>query len=296
MRLAGKHLENTNTSAQSAGNLPPSLRMLRGRAERHFASRLKMVFDQVDDTFFDLADSARNHRRQTHYFDAMRLIRVERKTISSEFVRAISGAFEFLANPDVAAPKPAGRAEGSNFELIADDELEEIIALDTMVSKAEEQCCQQLQLFIRRLDNQVLQSVNSKNNPLGPGVICDSFFKATEGLEVGIRSKLVLLKLFERVRRERGFSSTLEPEMRGLEMAIMKVVLKDPSFFDKERHPARRLLNEVAQASMGFASEELPEQDPLYQKIHEVLEQLQGVATDDAVLTRLLTDFIAFVE
>lgn len=456
------HLVKSTTSSDKSGAMSPPMRMLRDRAERHFVARLKVVLDQVDDTFFDLADSADNHRQQTHYFDAMRLIRVERKAIERSFVGAVSKAFDRLIDPDLEEVKPITAKSGSNgFELVADDELEEIIALDTMVSKSEELCQQQLQQICRRLDTMAAYKVTSKTNPLGPDVVCDAFFKSVEGLDIGIRSKLVLMKLFDRhvvstlaellrqsnqlleelgispvsearkptppkrpanqrpvgegvfreeygyesgnspgfgeseaqksnygrlvaqlnsvlarqkglsmpaeggegrgraynlddvleavtsiqlesivqadgdqepslveaitqqlyasrgeaslsprdqgvihlvdsmfkrVRSHHGLASSIEPEMRGLEMAIMKVALKDPTFFDKERHPARRLINEVAQASIGFDPQERLEKDPLYQKIHDVLQQLQNAAGDDTTLTRLLTDFIAFVD
>lgn len=447
-----------NNSSHRVVKLPSAMRMVRDRAERYLSARLQTVFEHVDDTFFDLADNADSNHQQTCYFDAMRLIRVQRKAIQSAFLRTISQAYDYLIYPN-PGPHTGHPSSPGGFELVADDELEEIIALDTMVSKADERYKKQLEYLIKRLDSLALQAVTFKNNPLGPDLICDAFFKAVETLGMGIRSKLVLLKLFDRhvmlaleelfvqsnqlfkelgvlpdletarpakpkngqstlqktsqsfetgfrytdserssqsdygrlvaqlnsvlsnlgttfggmveeetdtetadekqylelddvlgaitqlqghsrqdvkdkqgsltkaiieqlaavkktsqlrmpekavihlvdslfqrVRGERGYSSALEPEMRGLELAIMKIALKDPSFFDKERHPARRLLNEVTRVAIGFCEGEKLSSDPLYQKIHEVLAQLQEVESDSATLTGLLTEFIAFVE
>ena len=194
------HIVDKASSANQrpAGVLPPPLRMLRDRAERHFAARLKGVFEQVDDTFFDLADRADNYRQQTRYFDAMRLIRFERKTIESAFQQSVGLAFDSLVDEALSERRAATQLGSNAFELADGEELEEIIALDTMVSRADESNRQQLQYLAMRLESLTSRPVALKDNPLGPDIICDSFFRATAGLDIGIRSKLVLLKLFER--------------------------------------------------------------------------------------------------
>ncbi|MCV6605951.1 MAG: DUF1631 domain-containing protein, partial [Porticoccaceae bacterium] len=55
------------------------------------------------------------------------------------------------------------------------------------------------------------------------------------------------------------------------------------------------LLNEVAQASMGFGESEEASNDPVYKKIHEVVDQLHQSDVDSDQLPQLLDDFVSFV-
>ena len=162
--------------------------------------RLRSVFEQVDDVFFDLADRAENSHLQTVYFDAMRMIRLEQGNIEQAFTNSLNAAFQCLIDPG-AALTPEGvdsSVPRSQLEVVDNDELEEMIALDTMVSRSMEQCQPELGLLSERLDYVADIAVNQKNNPVGPEAICDAFGLAIKILPLDIRSKLVLLKLFDR--------------------------------------------------------------------------------------------------
>ncbi|MCV6605950.1 MAG: DUF1631 domain-containing protein [Porticoccaceae bacterium] len=442
------HIVKNGTTLQprQTGVLPPPLRMLRDRAERHFAARLKAVFEQVDDTFFDLADRSDNSRQQTLYFDAMRLIRFERKNIESAFQNSLELAFDSLVNSEAAEKRQQRHQKNSAFELADGDELEEIIALDAMVSRADEGNRQQLQILATRLESLTGQGVSLKDNPLGPDVVCDTFFRATADLDIGIRSKLVLLKLFERhvvsplgdflsqsnqllqelgvlpelekrqgaeaqpirskskdssrhpgdfldrdslqqqqknygrlvgqlnsvmarqwqqsedenngklptlpeaapaevvkavdqlevtgvssllerlqqqlaggdhpmslgsterglvhlvdalfdhICADQSLPPTLEKQMAELQVAIAKAALSDSGFFDKQRHPARRLFNEIVQAAQGYTESENLDSDPLYPHVSQALQQLLRCACSPVRLTQALTELVSITE
>lgn len=176
--------------------LPQPVLALQGRARTCLASCLNAMFDQVDDTFFDLADRADNNRQQTMYFDAMRLLRVERKNIEHNFFRVLTQGFQQLGVS--VSPDSLGRGPNAGLEVVENDQLEEIIALDTMVSKATDQCKGELEALNARIGSQVPASVTMKNNPVGPDVICDAFNESVSHLNLKIPIKLVLFKLFER--------------------------------------------------------------------------------------------------
>jgi hypothetical protein len=153
------------------------------------------MFDQVDDTFFDLADRADNNRQQTMYFDAMRLIRMERKNIEHNFFGVLTQSFQQLGqyhDPELPSQEPEG------LEVVENEQLEEIIALDTMVFRVSELCKPELEALNTRLSSMVPASVTLKNNPVGPEVICESFNEAVAHLELKLPVKLVLFKLFDR--------------------------------------------------------------------------------------------------
>lgn len=175
--------------------LPRPLLALKGRIHTFLASRLNNMFDQVDDTFFDLADRADNNRQQTMYFDAMRLIRMERKNIEHNFFGVLTQSFQQLGQyqgPELPSQEPEG------LEVVENEQLEEIIALDTMVFRVSELCKPELEALNTRLSSMVPASVTLKNNPVGPEVICESFNEAVAHLELKLPVKLVLFKLFDR--------------------------------------------------------------------------------------------------
>lgn len=182
--------------SQAFYKLPQPVLALQGRARTYLATCLNAMFDQVDDTFFDLADRADNNRQQTLYFDAMRLIRMERKNIEHHFFRALTQGFQSLGN---SRDTGLGSRSPQGLEVIENDQLEEIIALDTMVSKAVEQCKAELEPLNARIGSLVPAEVTMKNNPVGPDVVCEAFNEAVAHLELKIPIKLVFFKLFDRL-------------------------------------------------------------------------------------------------
>ena len=69
--------------------------------------------------------------------------------------------------------------------------------------------------------------------------------------------------LFDQVRSDLSFPPVLLPELPNMQVAVAKAALSDPGFFDKPRHPARRLFNEATQAAQGFSDSENFSDDPL---------------------------------
>lgn len=79
-------------------------------------------------------------------------------------------------------------------------------------------------------------------------------------------------------------------------MPVVKTALANPAFFESEQHPARRLLNEVASASIGLSAGSGLDEDPVYKKLVRIFEQWQTLDDNARGLSGLLLDFICFVE
>src|SRR5690606_11943264 len=59
--------------------------------------------------------------------------------------------------------------------------------------------------------------------------------------------------------------------------------------------PARRLLNEIASAALGWVDQDDAQRDSLYQKIEQVVQRLLNDFVDDpAIFSELLAEFMAF--
>ena len=101
--------------------------------------------------------------------------------------------------------------------------------------------------------------------------------------------------LFEFILDDRNLPDSLKALIGRLQIPMLKVAVIDKSFFARGSHPARRLLNEIAAAAMGWADQDDVQRDGLYQKIDQVVQRLLKDFVDDpAIFAELLADFLAF--
>lgn len=63
--------------------LPAALIRLRDASARSLSTILSEFFDSADDVLFGMADRAGSNQDQVAYFDAMRELRLRRRTLSS---------------------------------------------------------------------------------------------------------------------------------------------------------------------------------------------------------------------
>lgn len=162
--------------------------------------RLKHVLDQVDDAFFDLADKAENNQQQMVYFDAMRELRLKSKVIEGDFVAWVMKDFEHYLNPAILRRRADKDSSQENeLSLVETDELELDLAIQGMAGKARrahEDVLYLLGLRMAALAGRPAQQ-NEDDFPVSPERLSEAFGEATKTLEMPIRPKLVLFKLFD---------------------------------------------------------------------------------------------------
>ncbi|MBD3648446.1 MAG: DUF1631 family protein, partial [Pseudomonadales bacterium] len=79
------------------------------------------------------------------------------------------------------------------------------------------------------------------------------------------------------------------------QITIIRVALSDQTFFNREGHPARMLLNEFAAAGIGWTEVEKLQEDPLYRKMQELVNRmLDEYEGDVAFFEELIRDFKSF--
>lgn len=171
-------------------------------------SLLQNLFDNIDDALFELADRAEKNSEQNMYFESMREIRIKRRGVELAYGHVLDEAFLSLlgesvptlaSEADIPTLSAGDELAGGELKLVENDELEELIAIDAMVAKAERQYQAALKPLNTRLDSMVDgQAVTDKNNPFGPDILCKSFLQVCGDLDLGIKAKLVLFKLFDR--------------------------------------------------------------------------------------------------
>ncbi|OZG72498.1 hypothetical protein BTA51_15360 [Hahella sp. CCB-MM4] len=185
-------------SAAKGVKLPAPLVKLRDRCGEHLRKLMVRLFDQMDDTYFDLADQATSNAQQSSYFDAMRELRLKKNRVTALFIQGFTRDFQFRdsGNGKPAAKKPL---DLENLSLVKDDALEEQVAVDNMVNRFQSEAGRELEHLTLRMDALMLNvDVEDQSNPLGPARITKNFAAACQDLEMDIKAKLVFFKLFEK--------------------------------------------------------------------------------------------------
>lgn len=170
---------------------------------QYLEERMRIMMENIDDALFDMAEKAETNNDQTLYFDAMREVRLKNRTVQSAFGAEVKRALQcFLEGRNylgAAAADAAADGDLMTMSLVGNDELEEQLAIDGIVQKARRRYEEELSALTKRLA--ALEADNGLNpdaNPMDPKVICEAFVKASETLEVELKVKLIIYKLFDR--------------------------------------------------------------------------------------------------
>ncbi len=448
------HKATTDQATHSPlARLPVILLQVRDKAAQQLRHGLQELFDNADDTLFEMADRARNDIEQNIFFEAMRDLRLKRKSIERGFLEQFFEAFVSLTQYDgLQSALPHSLAFDAGAAL-PDDDLERNVAVEAMVSKVLSREGFALDQLTTRLSVLLGKELLEQHNPLGPAMLCEYFLQAGRNLGVEIKVKLIILKLFDRyvlssadqlyaeanqlliatgvlpelkpapARRvtdraaasahaepvetiarpgntqiddsvqevfaalqellfhvrgsvaptleastqtqpistrdllrllshlqqyvpalatqddfdlrnqleqlltrvsvksgksrvvgvadedvinliamlfecildDRNLPDSLKALIGRLQIPMLKVAVLDKSFFSRSSHPARRLLNEIAAAAMGWGECDDHQRDSLYLRIEQVVQRLLNDFVDDpAIFSELLADFLAF--
>ncbi|WP_066963008.1 DUF1631 domain-containing protein [Microbulbifer sp. Q7] len=189
-------LKEQHRAAKGTLSLPPPVTAVRDRAQVLLAEQAKLVFAKVDDSLFAMAEKAHGQDEQDGLFQALRLLRVERRKVVERFSSHLADAFLVR---DVPADERDDPYSADNLSLVHNDDLEQLVAVDTMVANAKRDFSEPLTEISLRLNTLLSVKIYDKNNPLGPDAICDAFVEACRPLDLHIRARLTLLKKFEQL-------------------------------------------------------------------------------------------------
>ena len=181
--------------------LPAPFAEMKDKGKHALQPLLQSLFDNIDDALFELADRAAENAVQNMYFESMREIRIKRRGMELGFGREIDNGFLTLlvrpGEPPILSQSDVVSSE--TMSLVQEDELEEQVAAEGMETKAVGQFGTKLMQLTSRLDALIEhQQVTDENNPFGPRMISQAFLLVCRELDVDIKAKLVLFKLFDR--------------------------------------------------------------------------------------------------
>ncbi|HTV84515.1 MAG TPA: DUF1631 domain-containing protein [Dyella sp.] len=178
------------------------LNAVRSIAARRLQQYIGNMFEHVDDALFDLAEKAENNAAQMHYFDGMREVRKRRPVIERSFLAQVSRELnDFVSGQRSPGQNntPAPVAGSIELSLVADNELEESLAITSLIGKNETRLARDLFAVNQRLS--VIcggTRIEDATNPIGPALLAQAFRLSMRELSADMRVKLIIYKLFDR--------------------------------------------------------------------------------------------------
>ena len=336
--------------------LPVILLQVHDKAAQRLKHGLQVLFDNTDETLFEMADKAKSDAEQNLFFEAMRDVRLKRKYIQRGFLDRFFEAFIQFTQADysVRTLNDPGYAQGA-YSLMA-NELERAQIIKAMVAQVLARDQLALGQLTARLSLLSCTPLDDHSNPLGPAMLCEYFLQAEREQGMDIKVKLIMLQLFEKyllshtgqlyadanqlliatgvlpdlsgrtsyyageahslsapattvveeasnlvgmlfeyIAKDRNLSPSLKSLIAQLHMPMLRIARQDPDFFSCDNHVARRLLNVIAAAAMGWDQSTDGCSDPLFRQIQQVIHLLASYTGDNpSLLEALLHEFMAF--
>jgi hypothetical protein len=107
----------------------------------------------------------------------------------------------------------------------------------------------------------------------------------------------VISMLFEFILDDPGLSDAMRALLARLQIPMLKVAILDKSFFSRKDHPARRLLNGMAQAAIGWTEKSGRSGDGLYAHVDTIVSRILSEFDDNIGLFEELNEqFSAFLD
>ena len=198
-KIVGIHGGRNIASDRHIKPLPDVLIKLRELAKISLKDSLRKLFDNADDALFAMADKSGSNGDQAIFFDAMRELRLQKRKVATHLIRSLVQSFnEVGQTPSQDAPTEL-KDTFEDITLIQHDELELNVTIEGMASRLKNSVGKQFDDLHTRIASIMLPTeVREIQIPLNPAVICQSFATACEDLNIELKARLVIFKLFEK--------------------------------------------------------------------------------------------------
>ncbi len=165
---------------------------------------IQNYYNKIDDSLFDFAEKSGNNELQTQYFDAMREVRKKKELMVRKFSENIQQVFKNFKKGQFnyfgSITQSKQQKDDSSLSLVADEELDEKLAISNIVNKANGVLHNELFAIKKRFTLLAGGSeISIDQTPTSPAVIVNAFSITLEHILIDVRVKLIMMKLLERV-------------------------------------------------------------------------------------------------
>ncbi len=198
-KIIGIHDGKQIEMSESVRSLPAPIIKIRDEAKENIKNLLRQLFDNADDALFAMADKSGKGEDHSVYLESMRELRLQKKYIANSFLQQIMHSFNNVIHLQGSTLEKVDKADVEHLSLLKNDELEVNVALEGMASRLRNNASAQLTDLQTRVEALLkVKSVAARHIPASPEALCDAFAFASSELEVDLKSKLIIFKLFER--------------------------------------------------------------------------------------------------
>ena len=254
--------------------LPVVLLQVRDKAAQQLKESLQTLFDNADDTLFEMADRAHNNAEQNVFFEAMRDLRLKRKSIERNFLDKFFEAFLRLGHYELAEPILPEPVSFDKLALVHNDDLERTVAVDSMVTKVMNRDGVALGQLTARLNELIPQPLTDETNPLGPTLLCDFFLLAGRNLGVEIKVKLIILKLFEKYALTNADQLYEEANLLLIAAGVLPELKVLPSRRSTDRSPTVAPSSDAQRAESAALVQAAEKLDKSVQEVFSAMQEL----------------------
>lgn len=167
-------------------------------AARLLGEAFRQMLERADDVLFEFAEKAETNAQQTLYFDAMRELRLKHNQMFAVFVDSFGNGFDARRRRGCGS-RAAVAAMPTKLSLLDDATMEQDITTAGLAERIASACREELFALNKRLAVLLETSdLSSEDNPLGPTCIAEAARDSANGLDVDIKARLIVLKLFDR--------------------------------------------------------------------------------------------------
>ncbi|WP_426113623.1 DUF1631 domain-containing protein [Pseudomonas sp. DSP3-2-2] len=257
--------------------LPVVLLQVRDKAAQQLKEALQALFDNADDTLFEMADRAHNNTEQNTFFEAMRDLRLKRKSIERAFLDKFYEAFLRLGQYQITEPVIPGAMSFDKLALVHNDDLEKTVAVDAMVAKVLSRDGVALGQLTTRLNQLITQPLSDNSNPMGPAMLCDFFLQAGRSLGVEIKVKLIILKLFEKYVLADADHLYAEANQLLIATGVLPELKALPARRASDRVTRQARTSDLADPDLAQAADKLDKGvQEVFSALQELLLQVRG--------------------
>lgn len=286
------HLETDTQRVKRVqiAKLPDAAALVLDRSKSLLREKVKSFFDLADDSLFELADKATSNQDQNVFFDSMRELRVQHRSIEMRFLDAVSSAFADLSTTQKIERQDDEAPEA--LSLVHSDDLEEMLAVDSAAARANTQFGEAIQFISLRLDTLLPVKVYQKNNPISPDVLCSAFMEQIKRLDVDMKAKLVLFRLFDKAIIQelgevyRAINALLIEQNIMPSLPSVNARRRSHTAQSQRRHGSASQVNEPRQERLGSHDSESHDTGHETTSLsHQAVETLNQLLTDERSAT-----------
>ncbi len=274
------------TSARQVA-LPAQIGPLHKLLQRYLHARLSALFISADSQFCKLSEQSVRTEDCEAYLDIAQELRRTRSSIAGRQFQTLRAAFQQLHAPEDDAQVHGLRAlDSDSIGLLSEEQQEIEVAVRTMVSKLchADHCVAYEHLTTRVAALFRHNDVSKARNPFGGQILCESFVDACEMLEIPIRPRLMLFRLYEKhVLNDLG---TLYEEANDW--------LKEQGVLPGLK--GSKKTQDTAERPRAPDADSTDESSPLRSKLQALLRELPADAPADGSNSAALLDLVSSVQ